>query len=386
MTPSWRRWRWRSAGHRDGHGQIVALVGEPGVGKSRLVWEATRSARTDGWLVLESGAVSYGKATSYGPVIDLLKAYCRIEARDDGPAVREKLTGRLLALDRALAPDLPALLALLDVAVEDAAWEALDPPRRRDRTLAALKRLLLRESQEAPLLLVFEDLHWIDAETQALLDALVESLPAARMLLLVNYRPEYDHHWGRKTYYTQLRVDPLPTPARRRAARRAPRRGRRLARAEAASDREDRGQPALPGGERPQPGRGRRAGRRAGRLSPGAAVDTIRVPDTVQTVLGARIDRLEPEAKRLLQTAAVIGKDVPFALLRAIAEVPDDELARRARPPAGRRVHVRSAALPGAGLHLQARPDPRGGVRQPAPGAPSSAPRPHRRGDRTQPR
>src|SRR4051812_18457726 len=113
-------------------------------------------------------------------------------------------------LDEARRPALPALLALLDVRVEDSVWQALDPPQRRQRTLDALKRLLLRESQEQPLLLVFEDLHWIDAETQALLDGLVESLPTTRLLLLVNYRPEYEHTWHRKTYYQQLRLDPLP--------------------------------------------------------------------------------------------------------------------------------------------------------------------------------
>src|SRR6185436_10161287 len=107
-------------------------------------------------------------------------------------------------LDPSLGPTLPAFLAVLDVPVEDAAWGALDPPQRRQRTLDACKRLLLRESQEQPLLLVFEDLHWIDAETQALLDSLVESLPTTRMLLLVNYRPEYEHTWHGKTYYQQL--------------------------------------------------------------------------------------------------------------------------------------------------------------------------------------
>src|SRR4051794_25990430 len=193
-----------------GHGQVVALVGEPGVGKSRLVWEFSHSHRTQGWLVLESGSVSYGKATSYLPVIDLLKTYGRIEARDDARSIREKVTGKLLPLDRALEPLLPAVLALLDVPTDDPAWEALDPPQRRQRTLEACKRLLLRESQEQPLLLVFEDLHWIDTETQALLDSLVDSLPSARVLLLVNYRPEYDHPWHRKTYYQQLRLDPLP--------------------------------------------------------------------------------------------------------------------------------------------------------------------------------
>src|SRR5262249_24566086 len=112
------------------------------------------TARTDGWLVLESGAVSHAATPSYGPVINLLEGYCGIEAYDDGMAVREKLTDRILALDDALVADLPALLGLLDANVDDADWEALDPPRRRARTLAALKRLVLRQSQEAPLLLV----------------------------------------------------------------------------------------------------------------------------------------------------------------------------------------------------------------------------------------
>ena len=157
-----------------GHGQIVALVGEPGVGKSRLFYEFTRSHRTQGWLILESGSASYGKATPYLPVIDLVKTYCQIEARDDRRKIREKLTGKLLTLDRALEPTLPALLALLDVPVDDRQqWRDLDPPQRRQRTLDAVKRLLLRESQAQPLLLVFEDLHWIDSETQALLDSLL---------------------------------------------------------------------------------------------------------------------------------------------------------------------------------------------------------------------
>src|SRR5215470_2481620 len=193
-----------------GHGQAVALVGEAGVGKSRLVWELSHSHHTQGWLVLESSSVSYGKATAYLPLIDLLKSYCGIEPRDEPRRVREKLLGKLLALDRALEPALPAFLALLDMPVEDPAWQALDPPQRRRRTLGACKRLLLRESQVQPVLLVCDVLDWIDTETQALLDSLVESLPTARLLLLVNYRPEYQHGWSSKTYYTQLRLDPLP--------------------------------------------------------------------------------------------------------------------------------------------------------------------------------
>jgi class 3 adenylate cyclase len=173
----------------NGHGQVAAIVGEAGVGKSRLVYEFTHSHRLQGWRVLESASVSYGKATSYWPVIDLLKGYFKIQDRDDLREIREKMTGKLLTLDESLEPALPALLALLDVPVDDASWRTLDPSQRRQQILDAVRRLLLREAREQPLLLVFEDLHWIDSETQAFLDGLVESLGSARVLLLVNYRP-----------------------------------------------------------------------------------------------------------------------------------------------------------------------------------------------------
>src|SRR5215468_7816913 len=174
-----------------GHGQVVAMVGEAGVGKSRLVYEFIHSHHTPGWLVLESASVSYGKATAYFPVIDLLRRYCHVEEHDDTRTIRSKVTGQVLTLDPALHDTIPALLALLDALPDDSPFVQLDPPQRRQHTLDALKRLLLRESHIQPLVLVFEDLHWIDSETQALLDSLVESLPTARMLLLVNYRPEY---------------------------------------------------------------------------------------------------------------------------------------------------------------------------------------------------
>src|SRR5919108_355870 len=160
-----------------GHGQVVALVGEAGVGKSRLVYELVHSHRTQGWLVLESASVSYGKATPYFPVLDLLKRYAQVEDRDDTRTIRSRVTGQVLTLDAALQETIPALLGLLDALPEDSPFLTLDPPQRRQRTLDALKRVLLRESQVQPLLLVFEDLHWIDTETQALLDSLVESLP-----------------------------------------------------------------------------------------------------------------------------------------------------------------------------------------------------------------
>src|SRR5216117_4031762 len=149
-----------------GHGQVVAVVGELGVGKSRLFWELTHSHRVQGWLIVQSGSVSYGKATAYLPVIELLRGYFAIDSRDDPRKIREKVTGKVLTLAPALAPAVPALLALLDVPVDEAPWHALDPLQRRQQTLDAVKRLLLRESEVQPLVVVFEDLHWIDGETQ----------------------------------------------------------------------------------------------------------------------------------------------------------------------------------------------------------------------------
>ena len=310
-----------------GRGQVVAIVGEPGVGKSRLVYEFTHSHRVHQWVIVDAASVSYGKATSYRPVIDLLKAYFKIDDRDDHQEMRAKVLERVLGLDRALEPLLTPLLALLDIPVEDPAWQNLDPPQRRQRTLDAVKRLLLHESQVQPLLVVFEDLHWIDGETQALLDGLVESLGSARLLLLVDYRPEYEHRWGSKTAYSQLRLDNLPaeSAADLLAALLGPDPGlvpltQMLVR---------RGNPFfLEETVRTLVETGTLAGERgAYRLT--RPVEALQVPATVQTILAARIDRLPAERKRLLQAASVIGKDVPYALLAAIVDQPDEALRRR---------------------------------------------------------
>jgi DNA-binding NtrC family response regulator/class 3 adenylate cyclase len=195
-----------------GRGQVVSIVGEPGVGKSRLCYEVTQAQRPHGWLTLESSPTAYGKDTPYLPVIDLLKAYFQLEARDQPQTIRAKVMGQLRLLDEGLMSTPPAVLALLNIPVENPHWQAIEAPQRRQRTLEACMRLLLRASQVQPLLVVMENLHWIDTATQAVLDRLVDSLPHTPLLLLVNYRPDYHHGWGSKTYYTQLRLDPLPPP------------------------------------------------------------------------------------------------------------------------------------------------------------------------------
>ena len=308
---------------------MVAIVGEAGVGKSRLVYEFTHSHRVQDQLILEALSVSYGKATSYLPVIDLLKGYFKIGDRDDHREMRDKVLGQVLGLDRALEPLLPPLLALLDVPVDDPAWQGLDPPQRQQRTLDAVKRLLLRESQEHPLLVVFEDLHWIDGATQALLDSLVESVGSARLLLLVSYRPEYEHHWGSKTAYSQLRLDSLPaaSAADLLAALLGPDPGLAPL-TQMLVKLVKRGNPFfLEETVRTLVETGALAGERgAYRLT--RPVEALQVPATVQTILAARVDRLPPEEKQLLQAASVIGMDVPDALLAAIAEQPEETLRR----------------------------------------------------------
>jgi class 3 adenylate cyclase/tetratricopeptide (TPR) repeat protein len=311
-----------------GHGQLVALVGEAGVGKSRLVYEFVHAHRPQGWLVLASASVSYGKATPYFPVLDLLRRYCHLEDGDDAHIIRAKVTGQVLTLDAALQEALPALLWLLDALPDDSPFLTLDPPQRRLRTLDALTRVLLRASQGQPLVLVFEDLHWIDTETQALLDSLVESLPTAQILLLVNYRPEYQHGWGSKTYYTQLRLDPLPQASVHALLQALLGDDPSLAPLTQLLTMRTQGNPFfLEESVRTLVETQVLVGER-GAYCLAQALPSIQVPATVQAVLAARIDRLPPEEKQLVQTAAVVGTEVPLPLLQAIAEVPEAALYR----------------------------------------------------------
>jgi class 3 adenylate cyclase/tetratricopeptide (TPR) repeat protein len=311
-----------------GHGQVVALVGEAGVGKSRLLAEFGHSHHPQGWRVLESASVSYGTATPYGPVVDLLKRYCHVEERDDPRTIRAKVTGQLLTLDETLHETIPAVLALQDALPADSSFLTLDPPQRRQRTLNGLKRLLLRESQVQPLLLVFEDLHWIDTETQALLDSLVERVSTAQLLLLVTYRPEYQHGWGSKTYYTQLRLDPLPPASADVLLQALLGADPSLASLTRLLIARTAGNPFfLEESVRTLVETGLLVGETSA-YRVAQPLQSLQVPTSVQAVLAARIDRLPPEAKHLLQTAAVIGTDVRLALLRAIADVPEEALHR----------------------------------------------------------
>src|SRR5262249_15497111 len=163
-------------------------MAEPGVGKSRLFYEF-KAASQSGWMVLEAFSVSHGKASAYLPVLELLSEYFEIGRDDDERKKGERILGKVLRLDRQLDDTLPYLYSLQGVAEGGDALAQMAPQIRRRRTLEAIKRILLRESLNQRLMVIFEDLHWIDSETQTLLNLLVDAIANARILLLVNYRP-----------------------------------------------------------------------------------------------------------------------------------------------------------------------------------------------------
>jgi class 3 adenylate cyclase/tetratricopeptide (TPR) repeat protein len=311
-----------------GNGQIVAIIGQPGVGKSRLLWEFAHTARSGGWLVLQGASVSYGTTTAYLPIVELIRAYLKIEDWDGQRQIREKVAGRLLTLDKTLDSILPPLLALFDIVVDDSEWQRLDASRRRQRTIESVTRLLVRESQRQPVVLLFEDLHWVDSETQAVLDYLVGNLPTARILILVNYRPEYRHGWETKPYYTQLTLESLGFESTKQLLHTLLGDDTSLRTLKRLVTERTEGNPFfLEETVRALVETDFLAGDRgAYRLT--KDVTRIEVAPTIQAVLAARIDRLPAMPKRLLQCAAVVGKDVPFLVLEAIADLQHEELQR----------------------------------------------------------
>jgi predicted ATPase/class 3 adenylate cyclase len=316
-----------------GHGQIVAAMADPGMGKSRLFFEF-KAVSQSGSMVLETFSVSHGKASAYQPVIELLHGYFGIESADDGRKRREKATGRVLALDRSLEDTLPYLFSLLALVEGDDPLMQMSAQVRKRRTLDAIKRILVRESLNQPLLVIFEDLHWIDEQTQDFLNLFADSIGTARVLLLVNYRPEYSHQWNNKTYYTQLHLDPLardsaeemldsilllPTSSSSSAALADLTALKRLI-----IERTE-GTPFFM--EEMVNGLVEEGALiRNGTVKLARPLPQIRLPVTVQSLLASRIDRLPSLEKELLHTLAVLGREFPLGLVQRVTGKSVDEL------------------------------------------------------------
>jgi class 3 adenylate cyclase/predicted ATPase len=311
---------------KSGHGQIVAAMAEAGTGKSRLFFEF-KAKNQSGWKVLETFSVSHGKATAYFPVIDLLHNYFKITGEDDQRTRRAKITGNVLTLDRGLEDTLPYIFALLGVSEEDNPLTSMDAQVRRRRTLDATKRLLLRESLNQPLMVIFEDLHWIDEETQGFLNLFADSIGTAKILLLVNYRPEYSHNWNSKTYYTQLRLDPLGKDSAEEMLSALLGDNAEFVPLKRVIIEKTEGNPFFME-EAVQVLLDEGALVRNGVTHLTRPISELKIPHTVQGILAARIDRLLYDAKDLLQTLSVIGREFPLSLIRAVLPKSDEELNR----------------------------------------------------------
>ncbi len=318
----------KAAGERAqaGHGQIVAAMADAGTGKSRLFFEF-KVKNQSGWMVLESFSVSHGKASAYLPVLDLLHGYFGIASGDAPRKRREKVTGRVVALDRTLEDTLPYLFGLLGIVEGEDPLAPMDTNIRRRRTLDAIKRILLRESLNQPLIVMFEDLHWIDEQTQEFLNLLADSIANAKILLLVNYRPQYSHQWNSKTYYTQLRLDPLGGESGDEMLTALLGDGSELVPLKRLIIERTEGNPFFME-ETVQVLLDEGALVRNGTMHLTKPVSELKIPPTVQGILAARIDRLPADTKDLLQTLSAIGREFPMALVRAVVTRSGDGLER----------------------------------------------------------
>ena len=328
---------------RGGHGQIVAAVAEAGTGKSRLVYEFKTMLPGD-CKVLEAYSVSHGKASAYLPVLELLYRYFGIEEADDKAARRAKIEMRISALDPALKDTVPLLYTLMGLHEGPDPHAQMDPQIKRRRMLDAIKRIILRESLNQPTVVIFEDLHWIDGETQALLDLLADGIANARVLLLVNYRPEYRHEWGNKSYYTQLRLDALGRQGAGEMLSTLLGEGVELDPLKRMVIERTEGNPFFIE-EMVQALFDEGALVRNGAVKATRQLSQMRLPPTVQGILASRIDRLGAEQKELLQTIAVIGRESSVAVIRQMASPSGGELEQMLSVlQAGEFIYERQAA------------------------------------------
>ena len=302
---------------RAGQGQVAAVSSEAGVGKTRLLYEFLHSAKTQPWRILEGRSHSYERAASYRPIIELLRAYFELDALDPASRVTEKVAATIRDLDPGPGDAVAPVLSLLDVLPSDDPFRALDARERHDRVVDALIHVLLKETERQPLVLVVENLQWADVETLAFLDTVLDRVPTARLLLLLEYRPEYEHDWAGRPGFNHLAIDPLSSAATDELLRTLLGDHRSLRPLRELLIQRSNGNPffleeivrslletnALVG---------EHGGYRLAR-----ELKTIQVPATVQAVLAARIDRLPGVEKLLLQSSAVVGSDVPQALLEA---------------------------------------------------------------------
>jgi len=299
-----------------GRGQIVGISGEAGIGKSRLIFEFRESLTGKGVTCLEGQCHSHGTAVPYLPILDLIRAACGIEEGDAPGVMADKARSTLLEAGMDLLETAPYVLHLLDIEQDPERFAAMTPDVTKARIFDTLRQLTLRKSRQAPLVIVVEDLHWIDGTSEEYLASLAEILQGARVLMVCTHRGGFRPSWIEKSYTTQVALQPL-----------APEESLHIVRSVLGpDDAADALYELIVVKAEGNPFFVEELARTVREQIGGAMPMTV--PDTVEEVLGGRIDRLAPEERRLLEVAAVVGKDVPFAVVHAVAGLTDDELRR----------------------------------------------------------
>jgi class 3 adenylate cyclase/tetratricopeptide (TPR) repeat protein len=311
---------------QQGRGQVAALVGEAGVGKSRLVQEFIHSKQTAGSLVLQSNSSSYEHAMLYRPIVEILADYFKIDARDSTKSIRQKVTGKMSTLDFSLQDTIPPLLDLFEALEDQHPFRSLDPREHQRHTSQAVIRLLVTESRIQPVIAVIEDLNWKDVLSVDLLNDLVNMAQNARFFLIVSYRPPYKDQWSNRPNYHQLRIDPLVDESLAEFLNSLIGTDSGLSALKSFLVERANGNPFfVEEMVRTLVDAGALSGTR-GNYRVARPFSDIEVPPTVQAVLAARLDALPPAEKRVVQEAAVIGHHVSFTLLHAISGLPETEI------------------------------------------------------------
>jgi class 3 adenylate cyclase/tetratricopeptide (TPR) repeat protein len=307
-----------------GSGQLMVVKGQPGTGKSRLVHEFLQSPQLSGWSMLKTAAATYERGTPYLAISNLLRSWSGIPEQASPAEAMRRLHDALAALPAGSSIYVPALQSLLDLPVEDADWPTLEPTVRRQRMMSAVKELFLRCAENQPLLLWFEDIQWTDIETRGVIDALIESIGTTRLFVLLTCRPEYEHKWGGKPFFTANYLDPLEAHAADQLVQGLVGGAHDELRALIVERTE--GTPLFIEETIRTLVESGALRMRAGGYELTRQIPEIRIPETVQSVIAARIDSLSPKRKTLLQIASVIGLDIPITLLREVVDLSEAEL------------------------------------------------------------
>jgi class 3 adenylate cyclase/tetratricopeptide (TPR) repeat protein len=311
---------------RDGSGVVVGVVGEAGVGKSRLCREFVERCRRQGIPVYEAQGQAHGRAIPFLPVLQMMRSYFAIAESDSDQQAREKIAGRLLLLDEAFAESLPLVFDFLAVADPHRPAPRMDPDARQRALLEMVKRLVHTSSLREPGINLLEDVHWIDPGSEIFLTQLVEVIPGTRNLTIVNFRPEYSAEWMRKSYYRQVSLLPLGAEAIKALLADLLGEHPSLNGLPNLIQERTAGNPFfIEEVVRALAESGNLDGKR-GAYQLVRPVDDTAVPSTVNTILAARIDRLSEREKSLLQSAAVIGREFSEPVLARAAALGDDEL------------------------------------------------------------